>query len=444
MLQVIAIFDVGKTNKKLFLINDQYEIVHEISTSFDETLDEDGFPCENIEKLNTWLLASWEQVKSLSNFEIVALNFSGYGASFVQVDETGKPVCPLYNYLKPYSDELKAKFYQTYGGEKEFSKIAASPILGNLNSGMQLYSLKYEKPEVYSKIHFALHLPQYLSSVFTKQFYSEITSIGCHTNLWDFQKQQYHQWVSDENIDKILPEIVPSNQAFKINNIEIGVGLHDSSSALIPYLIYNDNAQFLLISTGTWCISLNPFNNVPLSDYELEHDTLCFLQYNGNPVKASRLFAGQFHEDQTKRIAAHFNLKKDFFKFIAFNDSIATNAPESTPNIHKTAFENRNLTAFDTAEKAYHQLISDLVAQQVFSTDLVLRNSDVTTIFVDGGFSKNEIYMHLLAKAFPNHAIFAAEVSQASAIGAALIMHEKWNTKSIPNNLISIKKFNNA
>ena len=176
----------------------------------------------------------------------------------------------------------------------------------------------------------------------------------------------------------------------------------------------------------------------------MEHDTLCFLQYNGNPVKASRLFAGQFHEDQTKRIAAHFNLKKDFFKLIAFDNSIATNAPESTPNIHKTAFEIRNLIAFDTAEKAYHQLISDLVAQQVFSTDLVLRNSDVTTIFVDGGFSKNEIYMHLLAKAFPNHTIFAAEVSQASAIGAALIMHEKWNTKSIPNNLISIKKFNHA
>lgn len=72
---------------------------------------------------------------------------------------------------------------------------------------------------------------------------------------------------------------------------------------------------------------------------------------------------------------------------------------------------------------------------------MILRDSNVKNIFVDGGFSKNEIYMNLLAKAFPNYSVFAAEVSQASALGAALIIHQKWNTKQIPNNIISIKKY---
>jgi L-fuculokinase len=48
---VIAIFDVGKTNKKLFLFDENYNIVFERSARFFETTDEDGFPCENLESL---------------------------------------------------------------------------------------------------------------------------------------------------------------------------------------------------------------------------------------------------------------------------------------------------------------------------------------------------------------------------------------------------------
>ena len=96
-------------------------------------------------------------------FDIKALNFTTYGASFVYIDEDGNPVAPLYNYLKPYPEELKKKFYDTYGGEENFSKITASPVLGSLNSGMQLYRIKHEKPELFKKIKHALHLPQYLS-----------------------------------------------------------------------------------------------------------------------------------------------------------------------------------------------------------------------------------------------------------------------------------------
>ena len=50
-LPVIAIFDVGKTNKKLFLFDESYRIVFEKSARFAETLDEDGFPCEDLERL---------------------------------------------------------------------------------------------------------------------------------------------------------------------------------------------------------------------------------------------------------------------------------------------------------------------------------------------------------------------------------------------------------
>ena len=52
---VIAIFDIGKTNKKLLLFNEDYKIVYEKSARFIETTDEDGFPCENVDALRSSL-----------------------------------------------------------------------------------------------------------------------------------------------------------------------------------------------------------------------------------------------------------------------------------------------------------------------------------------------------------------------------------------------------
>ncbi len=91
-LPVIAIFDIGKTNKKLFLFDESYRIVFEKSAQFAETLDEDGFPCENLERLEQFVFDSLKEIFSMQQFEIVAVNFSAYGASFVYVDKNGKPL----------------------------------------------------------------------------------------------------------------------------------------------------------------------------------------------------------------------------------------------------------------------------------------------------------------------------------------------------------------
>src|SRR6185436_11924321 len=119
--QVIAIVDVGKTNKKLLLFNKQYEIVYEMSAKLNETTDEDGFPCEDLDALRDFVLTALSNVCRNKEFDVKAVNFSAYGASFVHLGTDNKPVTPLYNYLKPLSEETKNSFYQTYGGEENFS-----------------------------------------------------------------------------------------------------------------------------------------------------------------------------------------------------------------------------------------------------------------------------------------------------------------------------------
>lgn len=449
-LNVIAIFDVGKTNKKLFLFDEQYKMVYEESTQLTEINDEDGFACEDIEVLTSWIINSFKNILKNDDYQIRAVNISGYGASLVYLDERLKITAPLYSYLKPYSKKLRKKFYKAYGGESAFAKKTASPVLGNLNSGMQLYSLKYEKPEVFSRIKYALHLPQYLSFILTGKPVAEITTIGCHTNLWDFQKNQYHSWIKKEGIEPKLAPIINSDAVVYIDgNIAAGIGLHDSSAALIPYLIAF-NEPFLLLSTGTWCITFNPFNQNPLTDYELEHDCLCNMSYKGEPVKASRLFAGYEHEQQIKKLAKYFNKEVDYYKTIQFDLRLYNNLkPKKKISENKTAdarigqsdFGKRDLKGFNSYEEAYHQLITDIIAQQITSIKLLIKDHSIKKLFVDGGFSKNPIYMCLLSKAFSKIKVFSSSLPQASALGAALAIHNHWNDKRIPADIFDLKLY---
>lgn len=446
-INTIAIFDIGKTNKKFFLLDEHYKIVFERSAQFAETTDEDGDNCEDIQKLNSWVRRTLGEALLSTKYHIKAVNISTYGASFVYIDAKGNVLCPLYNYLKPFPETLKKDFYTTYGGEKKIARETASPVLGSLNSGLQLFRLKHQQPEIFEQVKYALHLPQYISYLITKNPVTDITSIGCHTHLWNFGTNDYHEWVGKEDIDSKLPPVFSSADVMNITmngyRLKVGAGLHDSSAALIPYLA-NFTEPFILISTGTWCISFNPFNSDPLTHEELKADCLCYMEYNGRSVKASRLFAGYEHEQQTKRLAEHFETKENYFEGLFFDPALLDETiflkSGAATGINRSGFENTDLDEFSSYEEAYHRFMQYIILQQYASTNLVM-SKDVTRIFVDGGFSKNAVYMNLLSAMFPGKEIFAATVSQATAIGAALAIHKHWNTKPVAADMIELKLY---
>jgi len=441
---VIVIFDVGKTNKKVLLFDEQYKLLQEESTQLEETTDEDGFACEDVHALTRWVEQKLAEILSRKDIDVKAVNVSAYGASFVHLDEELNVATPLYNYLKSFPQDLKKQFYDNYGGEDQIARETASPVLGSLNSGMQLYRLKYAKPEVYKKIKYSLHLPQYLCFVLSRKLATDISSVGCHTNLWDFAKNDYHLWVYKEEFDKKFAPLYSGNKIIGNTRaqkaIPVGIGLHDSSAALIPYL-YSIREPFALISTGTWCITLNPFNHTELTDEELKQDCLCYLSYEGKPVKASRLFAGYVHEQQVKRLSVHFQKTADYYHAIEcdlpFLHQIQTSGEPPA------RFSESNLADIDSYEKAYHHLVWDIVKQQAKLTNLVLQGAPVRKIFVDGGFAKNNIYMTMLANALPGLDIYGATISQASALGAAMAIHKTWNNGSLPADIIELKRFEN-
>ncbi len=177
---------------------------------------------------------------------------------------------------------------------------------------------------------------------------------------------------------------------------------------------------------------------------ELKQDCLCYMQFQGMPVKASRLFAGQEHEQGVKRIAQHFQQNALLYRRIAYDPRIISQLKKknkNSPESEKIPFAERDLTEFLTVEEAYHQLMLDIIHQQFASTLLVLKGTDVKRIFVDGGFSKNVVYMNLLAAAFPQIEVYAASMAQATGLGAALAIHNSWNKNLLPNNIIQLQYY---
>ncbi|MCD8739258.1 carbohydrate kinase [Mucilaginibacter roseus] len=448
---VIAIFDIGKTNKKLLLFNERYEVVFEHAERLEEITDEDGYPCEDLKKLRHFISDNLTKVLNADAYNVKAINFTAYGASFVYIDQNGNTLTPLYNYLKPYPYKLRDRFYESHGTPETIAIETASPALGNLNSGMQLYSLKYQQPQVFNKVKAALHLPQYLSFLLSGEAISELTSVGCHTTLWDFTANDYHRWVYEEELNNLLPPLKPGDDVTVVkfngqHNIMVGNGLHDSSSALIPYLV-SFAEPFILLSTGTWSITLNPFDQTPLTVEQLENDCLNYIQYKGTPVKASRYFAGPEYEQRLAQIAAHFNQSVKKYERLDFDHAIAAKVQKEHPPLQgsfkwssKTK-EIANLDQFTNDVEAYYWLIMDIVAKQKSSTELVLNGTPVKCLFVDGGFSKNKIFMHLLAAAFPHLQVCAATMPQATAIGAGLAIHHAWNNNPYPADLINLEPY---
>lgn len=422
MIPCIAVFDIGKTNKKLLLFDEQYNVIHSLSRQFDEIADEDGYPCENLEEVSAWVLASWKQLEDDRHFDIKALNFTTYGASLVHLDGEGNTVGALYNYLKPFPEELLRKFREDYGEEVQFSTETASPPLGMLNSGLQLYWLKYSREELFSKIQYSLHLPQYFSWLLGGQFCSEYTSVGCHTGLWDFNAGDYHRWVKQEGLDVFFPPLVtdPFNGAisFRGGYIPLGTGLHDSSSALIPYRKQADTS-FMLLSTGTWGITLNPFARESLSPELLLSDCLNFMTPEGDIVRASRFFLGHYHDEMLKRLEGIFHPAA--MKIIGWDREDVEKWSDVTLNGLGEDFEKWDMTYFKEFRHAYATLMRALVKKQSHAVRLAAGGEGGHDIlYLDGGFSKNPLFIAMLKKEFPGLPIESLGFHEGTALGAAM------------------------
>jgi len=451
--KVIAIFDIGKTNKKLLLFDEGLGIVHQHEEKFKTTYDEDGFECDDIERIEIWIKSSLSELMTNDKYYVRAVNFCTYGATLVFLDGEEKRLTPVYNYLKEVPEAIQTKLFERYKGKCEFCRKTASPPLGLLlNSGIQILWLKQQHSELFQKLKSILHFPQYLSYLLTGQFVSEPTSIGCHTFLWDFDKNEYHDWIKDEGITLPKPQLntFTIKTEFEGKQLITGIGIHDSSSSLVPY-IKGSKQNFILVSAGTWCINMNPFNHRPLTIEQLKKDCLAYLSIDQKPVISSRLFMGHIHDVNVKRMCSFFNVGENHFKNVKVNKVLIYNMLARGTQ-EKIFFrkgipsgyvdESVELSQFADFSEAYHRLMYDLTSLNVESIKLISTPDDnIKYLYVSGGFARNMIFMQLLASFFSDIEVCTSEIDNSSALGAALVVWDNLNVGHPLNIKLNVRKW---
>jgi hypothetical protein len=160
------------------------------------------------------------------------------------------------------------------------------------------------------------------------------------------------------------------------------------------------------------------------------------------PVKSSRLFLGHLHETAVSGMSKYFKIQEDSFKLIKpeiklfnklsskfrdrkvfFREGVLSRQLNTEPDL----FE------FDNFVEGYHQLMIELCNLTIEAIDLVIaENDDTGTLYITGGFSKNDLFIRLLASSYPHMKVFTSEVSNATALGAALVILESLESGEKP------------
>jgi sugar (pentulose or hexulose) kinase len=435
MKRVIAVFDIGKTNKKLFLFDKSFNVVYNNSTRFDEIEDDDNYPCDDIDSIEVWIQSEIKAIQKKKEFTIKAINFSTHGATLVYLDEDGRRITPLYNYLKPLAFDFKP-LYDANGGVEEFSRITASPAYGMLNSGLQMYWLKHSKPHYWTKVRTILHYPQYLSFLLSSKVTSDFTSVGAHTAIWDFDQMRYHAWLTQEHIQLPTPKPGKNATIAIINGqkVAIGNGLHDSSSSIIPLLETHKDSkrEFILLSTGTWIICMNPFSKEPLTAAQLKKDCLCFMTPNKKQIKSSMQFLGRVLEVNTIELSKHFNIDENQFLKLKLNSKLCSDVllkSESKFFPREIADDFKGdlniLDSFISYEEAYYQLVFE-ITERVYRgiTRILDTKNNLKDVYISGGFKRNDVFIEYLRQMMPKQNIQFPKGKNASALGAAMLMKD--------------------
>ncbi len=450
----VAVFDVGKTNKKVLIYDEQLQLVDSAYQSFEEYVEND-IHFEDIEGMTAWLK---ERLRAFaSKYHIAAISVATHGATVVCVGADGEPAVPAVAYTTDPGPRFDADFYAQCGDPRQLQRTTATAAFGLLlNAAKTVRFAQATYPDRFKNVKTVLAMPQYFGHVLTGKTGAEPTYGGCHTYLLDFTTRQYSSVVDSLGIrDKLPPLSEKSWQVLGTVHPDLAVdlglpsdcivtmGIHDSNSSLLPYLV-KGHQGFVLNSTGTWCVAMHPTNEVRFREEELGKLVFYNLDAFFNPVKTSIFMGGQ-EFDTYRTILTQSNGRDDHpeFDLALFARIVAERKlfilpsvvkgtglfPDSLPRVVEGDAEYsldeirsgaRVPRFFDDFETANAVLNISLAVQTSVALDMAGYDGQ-GAIFSEGGFRKNGPYNAMLSAIYPRAGAHTTRLEEATAFGAALL-----------------------
>ena len=428
MRYAIAIFDIGKTNKKLIVFDDDLNPLFEDKAQIGEIV-RNGILCDDAERIVAWVKNSFQN--AMRKYDIRALSITTHGATVTYLRE-GRLNFPIVSYNHNINENIRRMFYEEFGDPFSLYAITGTPPWSRLlNVGIQIYWFKKGYPEKFAETDTILFFPQYLTYELSGIKSCEVTSAGCHTYLFDFSKRWWSFIAEKLEVDQRSPdftEVWRPIGKLTINGSEVTItpGIHDSNASILPYIARGQ--EFIFASTGTWCVFMNPYSGFNPKKEDLEQNILYYADSLGRPVKSLIFPGGYEHDHYVKLIRDRFGVsplgippnlqlledilkrKKDFVTPGLIEKS--GRFPYSKPGIIGDLF-------YKDPESAYHILNLSLAIQSYAAVESISEGRNIDVI-VQGGFANNMIYLTILSALLPDRRILRSGFSETTGLGAAL------------------------
>ena len=507
--KAIAVIDIGMTNKKVAIYDDQLKLLALEKREF-APLMIDGIEAHDLAGMEAWFL---DKLKAFGvQFEIQAIAVCTHGATFVCTDEAGNPVVPCFYYTYEPGPEFHKRFYEMAGKPEVLQAVTGTPNLSAMiNPSKGLFFVKEKYPREFASASRVLPFPQYWGMRLTEKTGVEGTYIGCHTYLYDWNKNSYSSVADKLGITKKLP--FPLHDSWDVlgmlrpevaqktslsTSTLVTMGIHDSNASLLPYLSKGYGTEFVINSTGTWCVLMHPQKRFGFAPEELGKVVFFNRSAYNEPVKTAIFLGGKEYEVWTGAIAKARRAAPGTAKGAASEASGSASAPSvegagqgtlfetsvapltndsevalynsilrdasefilpeivpgsgQFPGSEARAIEATNVYTYDSIEKGKSapKFLADSVRAEAvlnlslaFQTMVALERTGLKAgerIYTEGGFRNNTAYNALLASALPDNPVYLTDMSEATSFGAALtaLAAMRGQTPSALGNLFEI------
>jgi sugar (pentulose or hexulose) kinase len=296
MMRHIAVLDIGKTNAKLALV--ELPSLREIAvrTRPNLVLKAPPYPQYDLDGHWRFFCDGLRQLHRDHGIDGVAV--TTHGAALTLIGDDGAAL-PMLDYEATGPDSLSAAYEAI---RPDFSQTGSPRLAAGLNLGAQLHWQFAMDPGLKQRVRHIVTYPQYWGFRLTGALACDITSLGCHTDLWLPEAGVFSGLVDALGIrDLLAPARRPnevlggiSAQAAQETGLPEGlpvcVGIHDSNASLYPHLLSREGA-FSVVSTGTWVIIMAMRGASPALDPR--RDTLINVNGLGEAVPSARFMGGR-------------------------------------------------------------------------------------------------------------------------------------------------------
>jgi len=434
LTDALAVFDIGKTNIKLSLV-DQHGRELAVRRCPNQVRHDGLYPHHDVAAIEDWLLCNLRELSMQAT--IRAIVPVTHGATAVLIDEQG-PVLPVSDYEQDFcSDAAPA-----YASLRPRFADSASPALDHgLNLGRQLHWLQQCYPQQFARARQLLMYPQYWAWRLCGVAAAEVTSLGCHTDLWDVARADYSALVTACGWQTLMPPLRPAwdvlgrlrpalaQQTGLSPQCQILCGVHDSNASLLRYLC-SDSAEAMrprvVLSTGTWVIAAALDGD--LRHLQEQRDMLANVSVQGRAVPSMRFMGGR----EFAQLAGPDPEVCSVNDLQALIDEGIMALPCFADCGGPFAGRHGSVRGTMPATPSRRYALATLYC--VLMTDYCLQQlTAVGSLVVEGSFNSNPYFAALLAATAGGRTVYRSEDGSGTTIGAWMLGH--WPAASSSSSL---------